>query len=80
VTDQGPGLSGDGPLVRINEYVETLPVDTPIVIAIGAMSHGDDTFADSWADAKISLSRYSLSASVACARLCGAFENLWDIV
>jgi rRNA small subunit pseudouridine methyltransferase Nep1 len=60
--------------------VETLSPDVPLVIALGAMSHGDDTFADNWVDQKISVSQYSLSASVACARLCGAFENMWDII
>ena len=74
------GLSGDAPLVRVNEYVHTLPKDKPIVIAIGAIAHGKDSFADSWATEKISVSDYPLSASVVCGKLCCAFEELWDIV
>lgn len=50
------------------------------MVAIGAMAHGADDFADSYVDDKISVSEYSLSASVACGKITGAFEELWGIL
>ena len=44
------------------------------------MAHGTDDFADSYVDDKISVSEYSLSASVACGKLAGAVEDLWGIL
>lgn len=39
-----------------------------------------DNFADQFVDQKISISDYSLSASVACGKFCCAMEEIWDIV
>lgn len=44
------------------------------------MARGPDNFADHYVDQKISISDYSLSASVACGKFCCAMEELWDIV
>ncbi|KAJ3222369.1 Ribosomal RNA small subunit methyltransferase mra1 [Clydaea vesicula] len=73
-------LSGDVPTVRLSKYVPTLPASAPIVFFVGAMSHGEDNFADELVDEKISVSEYPLSASVACGKLTVAFEELWDIL
>ncbi|RDA86246.1 hypothetical protein CP532_5090 [Ophiocordyceps camponoti-leonardi (nom. inval.)] len=73
-------LSFDAPLVRVREYVEMVDSTESICVFIGAMAKGADTFADSVVDEKISISNYSLSASVACSKFCHAAEDAWDIV
>lgn len=52
--------------------MKTLPKDHNIAVFIGAMARGADTFADDIVDQKISISDYSLSASVACGKFCCA--------
>jgi rRNA small subunit pseudouridine methyltransferase Nep1 len=44
------------------------------------MAHGTDDFADSYVDEKISISDYSLSASVACGKITCAVEEIWGIL
>ncbi|CAO3630858.1 unnamed protein product [Cunninghamella blakesleeana] len=73
-------LSWDAPTVKLSEYMPTIPSDKNIVVAIGSMAHGTDDFADSYVDEKISVSDYSLSASVACGKIACAVEELWGIV
>lgn len=73
-------LSWDSPTVRLADYLPTIPEDKSIVVAIGAMAHGNDDFADRYVDDKISVSEYSLSASVACGKIAGAVEDLWGIL
>ncbi|ATY64771.1 nucleolar essential 1 [Cordyceps militaris] len=58
-------LSFDSSLVRVREYVESVGSKESICVFVGAMAKGADTFADSMVDEKISISNYSLSASVA---------------
>jgi rRNA small subunit pseudouridine methyltransferase Nep1 len=72
-------LSGDAPVVKLNKWTESLKKDIPICFFIGAFAHGKDDLVDSFED-KIGISKYPLSASVACAKICGAFEELWDII
>lgn len=73
-------LSFDEEIVRVREYVETLKPDESICVFIGAMAKGSDTFADAYVDEKISISNFSLSASVACSKFCHAAEDVWDII
>ncbi|KAJ1969612.1 18S rRNA pseudouridine methyltransferase [Dimargaris xerosporica] len=73
-------LSFDAPTVKLSSYVKRLPKTKSIVVAVGAMSHGVDNFADSYVNEKISVSDYPLSASVACGKLCCALEDLWGII
>ncbi|KAL3952345.1 hypothetical protein ACCO45_014062 [Purpureocillium lilacinum] len=73
-------LSFDAPLVRVREYVETVGTKESICVFVGAMAKGADNFADSMVDEKISISNYSLSASVACSKFCHAAEDVWDIL
>lgn len=73
-------LSFDAPLVRVREYMETIGPKESICVFVGAMAKGSDTFADSIVDEKISISNYSLSASVACSKFCHAAEDVWDVL
>ncbi|TQV98316.1 EMG1/NEP1 methyltransferase [Cordyceps javanica] len=73
-------LSFDSSLVRVREYVESVGPKESICVFVGAMAKGADTFADSMVDEKISISNYSLSASVACSKFCHAAEDAWDIL
>ena len=73
-------LSFDAPLMRVREFVETLEPKESVCVFVGAMAKGEDNFADSLVDQKISISHYSLSASVACSKFCHAAEDVWDIL
>lgn len=73
-------LSFDAPLVKVREYVETVDSKDSICVFVGAMAKGEDNFADALVDEKISISNYSLSASVACSKFCHAAEDVWDIM
>ena len=73
-------LSFDAPVVKVREYVETLDPKESVCVFVGAMAKGTDNFADGLVDEKISISNYSLSASVACSKFCHAAEDAWDIL
>jgi rRNA small subunit pseudouridine methyltransferase Nep1 len=88
-------LSGDAPTVKLQPYFKSLlqndstsinnssnnnEGDEMLCIVVGAFAHGPDNFADLYCDEKISVSEYPLSASVACGKICCAFEDLWGIV
>lgn len=73
-------LSWEAPVVNAREYISTLGKDESLCVAVGAMAKGKDDFADGWADEKIGVSNYSLSASVACSKICHATEDVWDII
>lgn len=63
-------LSGDAPTIRLSKYLPTLPETHSVAVFVGAMARGRDDFADGFVDEKISISDYSLSASVACGKVC----------
>lgn len=71
------GTSEKGELVNMSEFTAALP-DTPIVFAVGAHSHGDES--QPWTEQTISVSQYPLSASVALGRIMNAFEQKWNIL
>ena len=73
-------MSFEGPVVRVKDYIQTLGPKESICVFIGAMAKGNDDFADGFKDDTISISSYSLSASVACSKFCHAAEDVWDIV
>lgn len=73
-------LSFEAPLVRVKDYVESLNEGESICVFVGAMAKGRDDFADSFKDDSISISNFSLSASVACSKFCHAAEEVWDII
>ena len=72
------GFSSSGPVMKARDFVGSLPADQTPVIYIGAMAHGEDSFEG--VEASISVSQYPLTASVACGKLCDAFEDLWGIL
>ncbi|CAG9110311.1 unnamed protein product [Plutella xylostella] len=51
--------------------------EEPIVMVIGAMAHGK-VEAD-YSEEALSISNYPLSAALTCAKLCTAFEEVWNI-
>ncbi|KAK0523316.1 18S rRNA pseudouridine methyltransferase [Tilletia horrida] len=73
-------LSYDAPVQRLSQYLPTVPANHSIAVFVGAMAHGQDSFADDVVDEKISISEYSLSASVACGKFCCALEEFWGII
>lgn len=73
-------LSFDAEVVRVRDYIEHLSPKESICVFIGAMAKGKDDFADEYKDDAISISNYSLSASVACSKFCHAAEDVWDII
>ena len=73
-------LSFDAEVVRVRDYIQNLGSRESICVFVGAMAKGKDDFADAFKDEAISISNYSLSASVACSKFCHAAEEVWDIV
>ncbi|WPG97701.1 ribosomal rna small subunit methyltransferase nep1 [Acrodontium crateriforme] len=73
-------LSFDAEVVRVREYIQDLGPKESICVFVGAMAKGADTFADQFKDDSISISNFSLSASVACSKFCHAAEDVWDII
>lgn len=73
-------LSFEGPVVRVKDYIQTLGPKESICVFVGAMAKGKDDFADDFKDDTISISNFSLSASVACSKFCHAAEDVWDII
>ncbi|KAJ5460211.1 Ribosomal RNA small subunit methyltransferase NEP1 [Penicillium daleae] len=73
-------MSFEAPVVRTKDYIESLGPNESVAIFVGAMAKGHDDFADSFKDDTISISNYSLSASVACSKFCHAAEEVWDIL
>ncbi|KAI9863473.1 MAG: 18S rRNA pseudouridine methyltransferase [Vezdaea acicularis] len=59
-------LSYDADIVRVSDYIADLGTKQSVCVFVGAMAKGNDDFADQFVDDKISISNYSLSASVAC--------------
>ena len=73
-------LSFDADVVRVRDYVDSLVSNESICVFVGAMAKGKDDFADAFKDEAISISNYSLSASVACSKFCHAAEDAWNII
>lgn len=73
-------LSFDAEVVRVRDYIADLGPKESVCLFVGAMAKGRDDFADSFKDDTISISNYSLSASVACSKFCHAAEDVWNII
>ncbi|XP_069134495.1 ribosomal RNA small subunit methyltransferase NEP1-like [Argopecten irradians] len=56
---------------------EIIPDDEPVVFVIGAMAHGKIDVP--YTEKTVSFSNYPLSAALACAKLCNAVEEKWNI-
>jgi len=65
-------------LVDVNDYVLANFKKEPVMFIIGAFAHGK--ISEEIAEEIISYSSYPLSASVACGKLCCAFERLWGVL
>ncbi|OAA54518.1 nucleolar essential protein 1 [Niveomyces insectorum RCEF 264] len=73
-------LSFDAEVLPVRDYIDNLDPNQSICVFVGAMAKGPDNFADAYVDDKISISNYSLSASVACSKFCHAAEDAWGIM
>ncbi|KAL9126609.1 MAG: hypothetical protein Q9217_004366 [Psora testacea] len=73
-------LSFDADVVRVKDYISDLGPKQSICVFVGAMAKGKDDFADAFKDDAISISNFSLSASVACGKFCNAVEDVWNII
>ncbi|KAJ1727215.1 18S rRNA pseudouridine methyltransferase [Coemansia biformis] len=74
-------FSYDAPTIHLQTWLRRrVKPRQNIVIAIGALAHGKDDFADAYVDEKIGISEYPLSASVACGKLTCALEDIWGIL
>ena len=73
-------LSFDADVVPVRAYIESLDPTESICVFVGAMAKGRDDFADDFKDDAISISNYSLSASVACSKFCHAAEDVWNVL
>lgn len=73
-------LSYDADVVRVRDYIQDIGPKQSLCVFVGAMAKGKDDFADMYKDDAISISNYSLSASVACGKFCNAVEDVWNIV
>uniref|UniRef100_K3X6C9 Ribosomal RNA small subunit methyltransferase NEP1 n=1 Tax=Globisporangium ultimum (strain ATCC 200006 / CBS 805.95 / DAOM BR144) TaxID=431595 RepID=K3X6C9_GLOUD len=74
-------LSRTGKLVNPWEFVETLPIDEPVVFIFGAMAHGHISKENTnYLDETISISEYPMSGAQAICRLLNAFERHWGIL
>jgi rRNA small subunit pseudouridine methyltransferase Nep1 len=62
-------LSAEAKTVRLSDYLKIIPDTHSVAVFVGAMARGRDDFADGIVDEKISISNYSLSASVACGKV-----------
>lgn len=51
--------------------------DEPITLVIGAFAHGNVDV--DYTEGAFSISKYPLSAALACSKLCNAFEEVWGI-
>jgi len=73
-------LSFDADVVRVRDYVDKLGPTESVCVFVGAMAKGKDDFADAFKDESISISNYSLSASVTCSKFCHACEDSWNVI
>jgi len=72
-------LSFDAEVVRVSDYISGLGQNESIAVFVGAMAKGNDDFADHIKDDSIAISKFNLSASVACSKFCHAAEDVWGI-
>ena len=60
--------------------MDSIESNESVCVFVGAMAKGKDDFADAFKDESISISNYSLSASVACSKFCHAAEDAWNVI
>ncbi|KRX96208.1 Ribosomal RNA small subunit methyltransferase NEP1 [Trichinella pseudospiralis] len=62
-------------LVNIREIV---PQAEPVAIVIGALPHGSTL--PEYSEEVLKISNYPLSAALTCAKVCTAFEEVWNVL
>ncbi len=73
------GTSVEGRLVDIDEYVDKMPTDGPVVVAIGSVSKGHPGKEAGYVEDVVSVSGFPLSAACCCFKFAHAFERKWGI-
>lgn len=78
-------LSVNGKMQSCKAFATEVKDETiPVTISIGAVSTGEpseeEKFGGEYAEEKIAISNYGLSAAVCCSKICDAFEEVWDIL
>lgn len=63
---------------KVTNPRDIVPEKEPVVVVIGALSHGSVDV--DYIEDTISISSYPLSAALACAKICSAFEEKWNVV
>jgi rRNA small subunit pseudouridine methyltransferase Nep1 len=72
------GTSSKAETIDLESFVNTLDLNKPVLFVVGAISKGEVNV--DYTDCTISFSRYSLSASVACSKICNVFEKVWAVL
>ena len=74
------GTSTKGKMVNINEYVNEINTDGPIVFVIGAVAKGNPAMEVDYIQDTLCVSKYPLSAAYATSKILYAFEKKWNLV
>ncbi|MES1918830.1 18S rRNA pseudouridine methyltransferase [Bonamia ostreae] len=72
------GTAMSGKLVKLSEFLPSLPRNSPVLWTIGAMAHGEAR-AD-FEEKSVSLSEFALSAATALSRICCSYEEFLGIL
>lgn len=78
-------LSVNGKMQSCKDFAnEVKNLEVPVTVSIGAVSTGEpseeEKFGGEYAEGKIAISNYGLSAAVCCSKICDAFEDVWNIL
>jgi len=72
------GTSTKGKMVKLHDYVASLPEQEPVVFVVGGIAHG--WIEPEYVNEQIAISEYPLSAAGVCSKICTAFESKWDVL
>lgn len=78
-------LSVHGKILSCQAFAkEVKDLTVPVTISIGAVSTGEPSeepqFGGEYAEEKLAISNYGLSAAICCSKICDAFEEVWNII
>ena len=78
-------LSVNGKMQSSKDFAtEVKDLNVPVTVSIGAVSTGEPSeegkFGGEYAEEKIAISNYGLSAAICCSKICDAFEEVWNIL
>jgi rRNA small subunit pseudouridine methyltransferase Nep1 len=63
---------------KVENCRQLVPETGPIALIVGAFAHGNVEV--DYTEETISISNFPLSGALTCAKLCTAFEEVWEIV